>query len=163
MKRISIVGLLLVVAFAIWAWANTNRVQQILNRTITGVASGNDSVLTDTTFLFQTLHYRNRIIGTIILDSITQHTAGVTNSFGLADTVKLILKSFTNGQYVSIDSTGKVMTVATTCTLFVNNTVDSAYGDHIILITRIADSLGVDTDSIVRFRIRANLIHAYQD
>ena len=163
MRKVSVLIVLLVMALIVIGITKVNRIERRVQLTITGSAGGQDSIVTDTTVLFQSEHFRNRVLGMVILDSVTQHTAGVTNSFGLADTVRLVLKSVLNGQYITLDSTGKTMTSATTCTLFVNNTIDSVYGERVVLITRIADSIGVDTDSIVRFNLNVKLLHGFQD
>ena len=127
---------------------------------LVGDASGQDSVYVDTHFIVSGLHYGNRLMGTIILDSIVYHTG----SFGIQDSVTMALKSFYGDQWVTIDSVKKdMLTAVTTCTLFVLDGRDYLYGDMIALVIRVADTVGIATDDTVTYTVRVNLLHAWQD
>lgn len=142
------------------ALSGTVRISTVFTGTLTGGASSQDSIYTDTHFIVSGLHYGNRLMGTIILDSIITHEP---SGFGLEDSVTMVLKSFYGDQWVTIDSVEKVMDDTETCTLFVVDGRDSLYGDMVVLVIRIADTVGITTDTVVTFRVTTNLLHAFQD
>ena len=141
--------------------------EQSRSLTITGVSSGDDSTAVDTIALFNTRYYANRYWVTIEFDSVLQHGAGsTTDSFGLRDSIFVVLKAHYAGQYITLDSTEDSLKDNTTLRLDFTSDIGESlykYGSEIFLIVRIADTVGLTEDSVATFKYRINGFHAYQD
>lgn len=151
--------MIFLLALAAMVYAGSSQRHHNIKGTLTGAASGNDSVFNDTIHLFSLPYYYNKLYGRIILDSIKDHNP---SGFGLVDTVDLILKTHYAGRWQTIDSVRKVLAVATNCTLDVTDTTEGLRGDDVYLIVRIADTVGVTTDSVVNITGQSKIKHDYQ-
>ncbi len=164
LKRI----VLMLLIGATLAFGGAGRYGQSQSITITGVASGNDSTAKDSFPIFNTMHYGNRYWMTIEFDSVTQHGEGSNvDSFGLTDSVFVVIRTEYAGQIITLDSTEATLVDASTLTLnFTGSGAgDSiqAYGEHLWVWVRIADTVGLTTDSVATFNFRISGIHLYQD
>ena len=150
------------------AFGGAGRYERSLSLTITGASSGNDSTVTDSFAVFNTMHYGNRYWMTIDFDSVTQHGAGsTTDSFGLRDSIFVVLFTEFAGQRIVLDSTEDSLKDNTKLTL--NFTGSGAgdsiqgYGEHLWLWVKISDTVGLTTDSVATFRFEVSGIHLFQD
>ncbi len=150
------------------AFGGAGRYERIHTLTITGSSGGNDSTVTDSFYVFNTMHYGNRYWMTIDFDSVTQHGAGsTTDSFGLRDSIFVVLFTEFAGQRIVLDSTEDTLKDDGTLTLdfTASGAGDSIYnyGEHLWLWIKISDTVGLTTDSVATFRFQVSGIHLYQD
>jgi len=164
MKRISVIGFMLVIAFAIWAWAGHRNYEKTFNLFM--VDGAQDRVKTETLAVVETEHFRNRVNGRIFFDSTTYDTG----AFGNADTVTIVLKALLRGGgYITVDSSFKVgaFGLAINDTLDFNEGRDTLFGERLVLIYRFADTLdagvAATAGDTAKFSIRVFLTHGWQD
>lgn len=161
LKRIALVFVLGLLATFILA--GNSRYEQNKTITITGVSSGDDSTATDTYYVFNTMHYGNRYWLTVDFDSVTKHEP---SGFALRDTIIVVIKAEFAGQYITLDSTLDSLKDDAELTLnFTSGVGDSIYnfGEHLMVIVRIADTVGATTDSVHSFNFEISGLHLYQD
>ncbi len=165
-KRIALV--LFLGLLATFAFAGKTVYEQTQSITITGAGSGDDSTAVDSFPIFNTMHYGNRYWLTVEFDSVIQHGAGsTTDSFGLRDSIFVVLFTEFGGQRIVLDSTEDSLKDDAELTL--NFTASGAgdsiynYGEHLWVWVRIVDTVGLTTDSVATFRFHISGIHLYQD
>lgn len=147
--------------------SKVNRISEKFSLSITGTAGGNDSTIVDSFYLSDLNHWKNGVILSVYVDSQKFHNVAAGGDFGMVDSISVIVKSQFEDQWFTIDSLKKVMLGSATCTLatlnYMQAATDSVYAEKLWLIIRIADTVGVTTDSVAIFKGRYEVLHKYQD
>jgi hypothetical protein len=164
MKRISAIIAILCIGLAIWAWSGVRVIEQTYTKKL--VDGANDRAIQETLAIVGTEYFRNRVIGRIFFDSTTYDTG----TFGNADTVIMVLKTYwPGGGYTTVDSSFKVgaFGLAINDTMDINEGRDTLFGERLVLIYRFADTLDAGVAATVgdtaKLSIRFQLQHGYQD
>ncbi len=152
---------LLLATLAVFVMAGSEKYEEKFSLTITGVASGDDSTVIDTIWLpFNAKHRFNRVIGRVYWDSVQKHEPAT--SF-LECSVMTVFKTVYGGLHTTLDSTKSAMVDAgtQTHTIIEGGLRDSLYGEKFYVILRVADTVGVTTDTTTTIQGRIELLHAF--
>lgn len=153
-----------ILCFSFIAYSDAKLKPGTFSITGTGVASGNDSVFQDTLQVANLMHFRNRYQFVLQVDSLPPIEGVGGGDFGDIDSITTILKSEFRGIWTTLDSVkGTMANSRFTSSLIIGPLNDTLVGENLMLIIRIADTVGLVTDSSATFRGRWHLLHAWQD